>query len=211
MISKHGRQKKEALLRASRKQRIARSAMRAEEMSVDNYIEQHWIKNRIWEHLSWEKHQLRLKICAGYAAEDSASYADIGCACGHSTSILKMFRPGNWIGIDFSARAIAEAKRLFVDIDFLHFKSFAELAQSGLSFDSVVCSEVIEHCADEQGLVSALIAIARKRIVLTTPNRRVSDPGHLRVYQREQLSSLFSAIKHRIIELDPFFYLIGEK
>jgi len=58
----------------------------------------------------------------------------------------------------------------------------------------VVCSEVIEHVEDPADFVRALVNVTAPGgvLVLTTPNRPVSDPGHIRVYSRPMLEGLFA-------------------
>jgi 2-polyprenyl-3-methyl-5-hydroxy-6-metoxy-1,4-benzoquinol methylase len=179
-------------------------------MNADKYMDEHWIKNKIWTHLDWERHKLRLKLCALHLGDQGRRFIDVGCACGHSTAQLKRYRPGDWTGADFSHKGIELARKFFPGITFFFLHGFGELTQLGL-FDGVVCSEVIEHVEDDAGLAEALMAITSCSLVVTTPTRSISDPGHLRLYNEKRLDGLFSGIPHEIKRYEPFFYLIGQK
>jgi len=174
-------------------------------MKAKDYLESHWIKNKIWTHLEWPKHQARFRACASYL--EGKRFIDIGCGLGHSTNILKKFLPGDWSGLEFMESAIKKAKELFPDITFYYSKDFNFLPVCG-AFDSAVCSEVIEHVENDKDLVSGLIEITKKILVITTPNKRINDPGHLRVYTEESLSKLFDGYNFKIIKDDIFFYVI---
>ena len=110
-------------------------------MNANEYIE-HWDKNRIWEHLKWPRHQQRFKTIASYLY--GKTFADVGCAFGHSTFYLKRFRSGEWTGIDFVEKAIEKAGAKFQGIDFRYLENIDALKFCS-QFDGVVCSEVIEH------------------------------------------------------------------
>lgn len=174
-------------------------------MKAKEYIESHWIKNEIWTHLELPKHQARLFHCASFL--EGRKYIDIGCALGHSTDIMKRFLPGDWSGLEFTQAAVEQARRLFPGITFYYAKDFNLLPICG-KFDSVVCSEVIEHVEDDKALVKGLIEITGKKLVITTPNVSVNDPGHLRVYTEEMLAKLFAGYDFKIIKEGIFFYLI---
>ncbi|GAG65804.1 unnamed protein product [marine sediment metagenome] len=172
-------------------------------MKAKDYLEKHWIKNKIWTHLEQPKHQDRLRKCTPYL--EGRSFIDIGCALGHSTNILKKFLPGNWSGLEFMQGAVKEAEKLFPDITFYYAKDFNFLPVCG-QFDSVICSEVIEHVEDDKALINGLIDITKNVLVITTPNKRVNDPGHLRVYTEEVLSKLLNGYNFEIIKDGLFFY-----
>lgn len=159
---------------------------------------QHWENNKVWTHLEWSRHQARLRACS--EACEGAAFYDVGCAFGHSTAIMAGFKPGAWAGVDFSRVGINKAKELYPQTPFHYLQNINDLP-SLPCVDSVVCSEVIEHVEDPALLVSGLKAIARKRVVLTTPSKRVSDPGHLRVYDLLSLSAVLGEEHPFSIEL----------
>jgi glycosyltransferase involved in cell wall biosynthesis len=64
------------------------------------------------------------------------------------------------------------------------------------SFDVVSAFDVIEHVPDDAGFVADLCRIARERVVITTPNWRVSKCGnnyHVREYAPDQLVDLVTS------------------
>ena len=177
-------------------------------MKAREYIENHWIKNKIWTHLEKRKHRTRFKNCISYLR--GKSFIDIGCGLGHSTYHMKKLLPGNWSGLEFMQEAVKEAEKLFPDITFYYAKDFNFLPACG-QFDGVVCSEVIEHVEDDKALISGLISITKKVLVITTPNRKVNDPGHLQVYTKEKLSELLNGYNFEIINEGAFFYGVIKK
>ena len=176
-------------------------------MDANEYLK-HWDENKVWTHLDWPHHQRRFEACASYLQGES--FIDVGCAYGHSTNLLKRKHPGKWAGLDFAERAIIKAKTLFPDIDFYFAKDYNILPVCG-KFDSVVCSEVIEHVPNDDEFVNGLLDIAEHRIIITTPCGEVDDPGHLRIYTKGMLEDLFSGYWPKIVLDKPFWYVIVDQ
>lgn len=165
----------------------------------------HWGGNKVWTHLEWPRHQKRFKIIGSYL--EGETFIDVGCAYGHSTKHLRKFKIGEWSGLDFSHTAINEARRLFKDMIFYYAEDFNLLPVCG-HFDSVVCSEVIEHVEDEKILIKGLLEITKRILVITTPCVKVSDPGHLRLYDEGMLAELFNGLNYKLNKIHPFFYIV---
>jgi len=175
-------------------------------LNAEQYLKSHWIRNKVWTHLEWEKHQRRLEQCADFLGSGKR-FIDIGCACGHSTAIMKKFHPGEWHGADFADCAIDIAKDQFPEIEFHAVAGVEALCHLG-TFDGVVCSEVIEHVHEDRRFIENVMAVCRGSAVFTTPTRKVSDPGHLRVYRIDSLRELFKDFEFEIHQIEPFFYVI---
>lgn len=173
-------------------------------MNVETYMK-HWRGNKVWTHSEWPKHQERFRIIGSYL--EGETFIDVGCAYGHSTKHLMKFKTGEWSGLDFSHTAINEARRLFKNIIFYYAEDFNLLPVCG-HFDSVVCSEVIEHIEDEKTLIKGLLEITKRILVITTPCVRVSDPGHLRLYDDRMLAELFYGLNYKLNKIHPFFYIV---
>jgi len=177
-------------------------------MEATEYLK-HWKpvnKDRL---LGCAKHQERFNTCVGYIKGDS--YVDVGCAEGHSTNIMKGMHPGDWTGIDFCPTTINGAAIKFPEIKFEFIDKIENLDAAG-KFDSVICSEVIEHVENDRLMVEKLITITGKILIMTTPSVGVKSVGHLRLYDESSLAALF--IKYgtfEIVKKHPFFYMIYRK
>ena len=178
-------------------------------MEIDKYLD-HWETNRIWAHNDRPHHQKRLKAMASYLK--GKVFLDAGCAFGHSTIALKELCPGEWTGLDFSGRAISRARGNFPEkkhgIHFVYSEDFNLLPKIGI-FDSVVCSEVLEHVDEDWKLLQGLMRITKNILVISTPCIPIDDPGHLRLYTKDSLSELLGVNKkynYEIVEDKPFFF-----
>jgi len=183
-------------------------------LTAEQYIVDHWKKNKVWRNLTTEKHLHRLDKCADYLKGFTGLCADVGCACGHSTRAMgiRLDYPFRLVGIDQSETAIRTAKELFPDNIFFYCESATDMEKrfAGV-FDAVVCSEVIEHVKDEKALLLALETIANKRIVLTTPAVDAGDPGHVRLYTEADLVKLCEGLAFTIERDGRFWYVVIEK
>jgi len=190
-------------------------------MDAEVYMMEHWIKHKVWRNLTREKHQERFRTICSFL--EGKTFIDVGCACGHSMIHMKKLCPGYWSGMDFSKQAMKQARTFFPAYRFYYARDFDLLrATRRKRFDSVVCSEVIEHVEDDQALFNGLLSITKKVLVITTPNRKVIDPGHLRIYAANMLMNLFLQSRKKyydpaivprvqIISHGKFFYMVINK
>jgi len=185
--------------------------MMGNELTAEKYIVGHWKAKKVYNNLAAPKHQDRLQKCAELTR--GSRLADVGCAFGHSTAIMQDFRPGNWRGFDLSATAITEARKFFPDMEFDHFPNINSMHKNLARFklDSIVCSEVLEHVADDRSLVLALWNAVSERVVFTTPSVKVNDPGHIRLYNEAMLEKLFEGIPHTLENTGLFWYIVCDK
>ena len=180
------------------------------EKTADEYIREHWIPRKVWNNLNAPKHQERLKKCAELTRGNRL--ADVGCACGHSTEIMRGFRSAEWMGIDFSSIGIQRAKEFFPRGNWGYIPDLKGLHNlNRFKFDSIVCSEVLEHCKDDRLLVEGLWNAVEERLVFTTPSVPVNDPGHIRLYDEAMLENLFEGIPHTVENANRFFYIVCDK
>lgn len=177
----------------------------ADKMNATEYMA-HWRGWRVWRRLALPVHQARFR-CLGALVEGETAI-DVGCALGHSTAYLAQHRPVTWAGMDFDEAAVIEARQLFPDHEFIYSPDYDMMsATGGRTFETVVCSEVIEHVADEAAFVDGLFRLATRRVIVTTPAVRINDPGHLRLYTPETLRGLFPGLSPRIERVDRFYFV----
>jgi 2-polyprenyl-3-methyl-5-hydroxy-6-metoxy-1,4-benzoquinol methylase len=176
-------------------------------MTAEEYLEGHWLKKpQIYDYNVNNKnhHYERFKNCASSLV--GTKFIDVGCACGHSTNMLKQFKDGEWSGLDFYEPVIEKAKQNFPDIHFYYSPDYNYKEMVG-QYDSVVCSEVIEHIPDDRLFIEKVIEIAKQKVIFTTPNKEVGDPGHLRLHTLESLYDLFAKYNREVISKGIFFYI----
>ncbi len=101
------------------------------------------------------------------------SVLDVGCG---KCSALYGIRDRHKIystGLDFYVPYIEESKTLKIHDNYVHgnIKNLASLFELD-SFDCVISTEVIEHLSKSEGLkmLEEIERIARKKVILTTPN-----------------------------------------
>jgi ubiquinone/menaquinone biosynthesis C-methylase UbiE len=101
---------------------------------------------------------------------DPRSVLDAGCGEGFVTKYIERRDPSLEVtGIDIDEEAIAYARRV-VDVDaMLHVGDLYELPFSDASFDTVVCSEVLEHLEHPHQAMDELTRVARSHVLLTVP------------------------------------------
>ena len=99
---------------------------------------------------------LRARIPAGQ------SVLDVGCGAGH---LLAALEPSQGVGIDLSAPAVAEARRLHPGLTFLEGDGSdpALLARAGGPFDVVLLINVVTELRDVEAMFEALRAVCHRR------------------------------------------------
>lgn len=176
-------------------------------LSADAYSD-YYKSHKIWKNLTHPRHRRRFRDIA--AELRGSRFIDIGCVYGHSTSYLKANKAGDWSGLDFSLSAIKQARALFSDIRFYYSPDFNLKPVCG-QFDSVVCSEVLEHVEEDRILAQSLLEITKQRAIVTVPSRIVDDPGHIRQYDEHSLAALFPDSNLRIRKDMNFYFMVINK
>ena len=162
-------------------------------LTSDEYIRDHWIKNKIYEHCTEDKHIARYRECVKHIK--GKSVLDFGCATGHSIKIMEglVDKKCFWYGTDVSQEALKFAVEHFPMYDYFDMKSEYEVDTFGKSFDTVICTEVIEHVEYPRKLVEEICRLAKKVAVFTTPINIIKDPTHMVVFRRLGLEKIFDS------------------
>ncbi len=103
---------------------------------------------------------------------DGGSLLDVGCGW---TSPIGQFSQAveQSVGVDGHAPAIERSRALGIHTDYVHCDVLGILEKFGeKSFDIVLANDLIEHLEKPQGesLIAQMEAIARRRVVIFTPN-----------------------------------------
>lgn len=103
---------------------------------------------------------------------------EIGCGTGQLAAFLFDYGITEYVGLDFSATAISYARRLapagrFIVDDARHSNIYSEVEH-----DVLICTEVLEHIADDVAVVSRFQP--RKRCIFSVPN--FGHESHVRFF-----------------------------
>lgn len=125
---------------------------------------------------------------------DGRELAEIGSGGGH---VLRLFATARLTAIDVSDVFLGIARRNLAGYDVRFLKG--EVAALGLPdacFDAIVCSEVLEHCADPEAILREMRRLLRRGgvAVVTVPN----DPLILRVKALLRRSGLGTVLGARV-------------
>lgn len=128
------------------------------------------------------------------AATRPRTLLDAGCGEGFIAHYLKQRHPGWQItGCDVSAPAIRYARQHASTAADFQVGSLYDLPLAADAFDTVLCSEVLEHLEHPDQAVAELKRVARRFVVVTVPREpyfralsalgqvlgRSPDPGHV--------------------------------
>jgi|SRR5688572_4394486 len=117
---------------------------------------------------------------------ENQTIADVGCGTGHLLYYLKeQVRIGKATGFDFSPEAIRVARELFPAFDFYEFDIYIGKDEK---FDTVLCTEVLEHLLYPDLALSNLLSMINPggKLLLTVPNGRIDTfAGHINFWSPE--------------------------
>lgn len=136
---------------------------------------------------------------------------DVGCGVGYLCA--RMFpNIGFYTGVDISETAIAQAKWLFPGAHFrVHDAENQPLPFGDNSFDTVVCSETLEHLTRHDLILSELRRVCRGYMVITVPTSMGSS-GHVwPEWKYDDLIAKFSPLGHIeeiVVNLERSFNLV---
>lgn len=110
---------------------------------------------------------------------DAETLLDVGCGA-QSPAYLATRRIKTSVGLDGFAWSIERSQAAGVHTKYIQgdVLAVADLFKSR-TFDAVVCSDVIEHVTKDDGfkLMAAMEGVARKRVIIGTPNGFMPQDG----------------------------------
>ncbi|HET6227685.1 MAG TPA: class I SAM-dependent methyltransferase [Bacteroidia bacterium] len=117
---------------------------------------------------------------------EGQTVADVGCGTGHLLYYLKEeVGFGRATGFDFSPEAIKIAKELFSNFYFYELDIYAGKDEK---FDTVLCTEVLEHLLNPELAMFNLLSMVNPggTLLLTVPDGRVDTfAGHINFWSPE--------------------------
>jgi glycosyltransferase involved in cell wall biosynthesis len=148
---------------------------------MNNYMESHW---QFHNHLDHARHRARIIMTSQYCIGNTL---DVGCANGFSTYLMQRRHDDKkFTGVEPTDWGFNEARRKYPQIKF--YKYYAEnMAFDDNSYDTVLLSEIIEHCENPRAVADEAFRIAKTRVIITTPTKPHPDPDHKRHFTIQQM------------------------
>ena len=178
-------------------------------MRLKDYIKT-WEKNKGWEkYQDYKKHKIRFEVCAKNCRGNT--FVDVGCAFGHSIIEMKKYREGDWFGIDFFPDVENKVKQYNPDLQVYYSPNYYMLKNIGQRFDSVICSEVLQHVEEhsETLFLKELFNLTKRKLIITIQKiERIGNDS--RVYKKEEVADMFKNIDHGKLTIEeggPFWYV----
>lgn len=150
-------------------------------------------KHKVW----W--HRKRFKCIISFLAEifkerQVITFADMGCGEGYYIKrVISIYNGMFCIGVDLARTYIEKAKKNMkkFNVDFV-VCDVENLPFRGHCFDTVLCSEVLEHVLNHHKALSELYRVTKKYLVL-------SFPGHSYIYKIVNKAEFFRKLINSIM------------
>ena len=152
----------------------------------------------------WHLRSVMESIYRLVAVTKPRTVLDAGCGEGFVSGYMHQRNSALRItGIDYSPEAVKFARSRFGDVAEFQVGSLLNLPFPDETFDTVVCSEVLEHIDDYETAMSEIKRVACNYVVITVPNepyfkwlnnlaqaaRFSLDPGHVNFWTHRQFRS----------------------
>lgn len=135
------------------------------------------------------------------------SVLDVGFGLGYGLKIMSE-KADRLSGIEIDRKALARMKRSFVTPRIRSLKHYDgyTIPFPRRSFDVVTCIDVMEHVPDYMRLMRNLCEVARRNVVISTPNRRLEhmnaegqpkNPWHIREWSFEEFDQILKQLGAR--------------
>lgn len=126
---------------------------------------------------------------------DGDSVLDVGFGLGYGLKIM-LEKAIRLSGIEIDRKALAHASTLDNPriSELRHYDGYS-IPYPNCTFDVVTCIDVIEHVTDYMRLLTNMCKVARRTVVISTPNRRTEftrtdgtpkNPWHIREWSYEE-------------------------
>lgn len=143
---------------------------------------------------------LRRLLCEVCSPSPDAVLVDVGCGTGANVAALA--DQYSVAGIDTSAEAVALARERFPNVQFLVGWAPDDLGPLAAKADVWLMTDVLEHVADDRGLLARLFNAIRPgaHLVLTVPadmalwSAHDESFGHFRRYDRSGLETVWQGL-----------------
>ncbi|MBF0141571.1 MAG: methyltransferase [Magnetococcales bacterium] len=142
------------------------------------------------------------------------SLLDVGCGNAMLLKEISKLAPQcRLYGADVSQPVIDDNRKRYPNINF----EFLDLNRQVLPhrFDTVICSEVVEHCQDYLQTIEGLVSMTGKHLIITVPTGPLfpidRHVGHVRHLTRQEMETALQASGMQVIRAEawgfPFFNL----
>ncbi|MFQ5640149.1 MAG: class I SAM-dependent methyltransferase [bacterium] len=142
--------------------------------------------------------RVRKEFIVSYLKEFHGRFLDLGCNRG---MYLELYQNGGRVGVDIAYSVVAIAKQRFPRSNVVQGDAQNLQFLRSNSFDSILCSEMIEHVPLPDKVISGCFRILRPggRLLITTPNYKRQKPAWI---------SIGSMKKHGIqgVKQDAYFH-----
>jgi len=102
---------------------------------------------------------------------------DVGCGPGFLAARCRQDNM-RYTGVDFSPYAVELAKELFGDHFYVVDVEKEQLPFPDRTFDTVICSDVIEHIVDHSLIIPELFRVSKRTVVVSVPTS-MGGCGHV--------------------------------
>ena len=170
-----------------------------------------------WDILVGNKYQHRYKKMA---ALNYGKTLEVGT--GQGVFLMMLLNQGiDVIGLDISKQCIKTANDMFRLNGIgttIHHGTIYALPFEDNSFDTVVCSECLEHLKWPLNAVKELARVTRKHLYTTVPNKGAMPPGqtrgHIQDFNVSNIACLYTRAGLRVVNMEVYeqvIYTIGVK
>jgi len=128
------------------------------------------VKRHVLEVIKWASKVTGDNLLSG----QGKNALDVGCACGYSSNVLETLGYET-CAIDLSKWGVKQAKS-YANGDFLICDAETSLPFKAVSFDLIICFDVLEHLQSPQRAILNMLEACQGTLVCTTPNRFVEKP-----------------------------------